>query len=64
MREPQPPFVSVKFDAVGRPHRFLLPEIDFESPLRAGEQVVVTRGDEGRWCMNPHACGLQRPALS
>ena len=46
MREPQPPFVSVKFDAVGRPHRFLLPEIDFEPPLRAGEQVVVTRGDE------------------
>ena len=45
MREPQPPFVSVKFDAVGRPHRFLLPEIDFEPPLRAGEQVVVTRGE-------------------
>ena len=45
MREPQPPFVSVKFDAVGRSHRFLLPEIDFEPPLRAGEQVVVTRGE-------------------
>jgi len=45
MREPQPPFVSVKFDAVARPHRFLLPEIDFEPPLRAGEQVVVTRGE-------------------
>ena len=45
MREPQPPFVSVKFDAVGRTHRFLLPEIDFEPRLRAGEQVVVTRGE-------------------
>ena len=45
MREPQPQFVSVKFDAVGRPHRFLLPEIDFEPPLQAGEQVVVTRGE-------------------
>ena len=32
MREPQPPFVSVKFDAVGRSHRFLLPESDFELP--------------------------------
>ncbi len=21
-------------------------------------------GDQGRWCMNPRACGLQRPALS
>ena len=45
MSEPQAQFVSVKFDAVGRPHRFLLPEIDFEPPLRAGEQVVVTRGE-------------------
>ena len=44
MAEPQRAFVSVKFDAVGRAHRFLLPEIDFEPPLRAGEQVVVTRG--------------------
>ena len=44
MAEPQRAFVSVKFDAVGRAHRFLLPEIDFEPPLRAGEQVVMTRG--------------------
>ena len=44
MRETQPSFVSVEFDAVGRTHRFLLPEIDFEPP-RAGEQVVVTRGE-------------------
>ena len=44
MPEPRP-FVSVKFDAVGRTHRFLLPEIDFEPPLHAGEPVVVTRGD-------------------
>ena len=29
MPEPHRPFVSVKFDAVGRTHRFLLPEIDF-----------------------------------
>ena len=45
MPEPHRPFVSVKFDAVGRTHRFLLPEIDFEPPLRAGEPVVVTRGE-------------------
>ena len=45
MGEPHPPFVSVKFDAVGRTHRFLLPEIDFEPPLRVGEPVVVTRGE-------------------
>ena len=45
MGESQPPFVSVKFDAVGRTHRSLLPEIDFEPPLRVGEPVVVTRGE-------------------
>ena len=44
MPEPRP-FVSVKFDAVGRTHRFLLPEVDFEPPLDPGEPVVVTRGD-------------------
>ena len=45
MGEPRPPCVSVKFDAVGRTHRFLLPEIDFEPSLRVGEPVVVTRGE-------------------
>ena len=45
MPERQRPFVSVKFDAVGRVHRFLLPEVDFEPPLDPGEPVVVTRGE-------------------
>ncbi len=45
MLERQRPFVSVKFDAVGRVHRFLLPEVDFEPPLDPGEPVVVTRGE-------------------
>ena len=39
----QPPFVSIKFDAVGRAHRFLLPEVGFKPPLRAGDAVVVAR---------------------
>ena len=34
-----------EFETHRRSHRFLLPEIDFEPPLRAGEQVVVTRGE-------------------
>lgn len=38
-----PPFVSIKFDPVGRVHRFLLPEVGFRPPLRAGEGVVVSR---------------------
>ncbi len=38
-------FVSVKFDAVGRVHRFLLPEVAFDPPLHAGEDVVVATGD-------------------
>ena len=37
--------VSVKFDDVGRTHRFLLPEVDFEPPLRPGDDVVVATGD-------------------
>ena len=45
MSELQRPFVSVKFDAVGRVHRFLLPEVDFDPPLDPGEPVVVTRGE-------------------
>ena len=40
----QPPFVSLKFYAVGRVHRFLLPEVGFEPPLTAGEHVVAARG--------------------
>ena len=38
-----PPFVSIKFDPVGRVHRFLLPEVGFKPPLQSGEGVVVTR---------------------
>lgn len=38
-----PPFVSIKFDPVGRVHRFLLPEVGFKPPLRSGEAVVVAR---------------------
>ena len=36
--------VSVKFDAVGRIHQFLLPEAGFEPPLVNGSDVVVARG--------------------
>jgi len=45
MLKPLRSFVSVKFDAVGRTHRFLLPEVDFAPPLDPGEPVVVTRGE-------------------
>ncbi len=37
-------FISVKFDAVGRVHQFLLPEAAFDPPFRAGEEVVVANG--------------------
>ena len=46
MREPQPPFVSIKFDPVGRVHRFLLPEIGFKPSLQPGDPVVVARGGQ------------------
>ena len=36
--------VSVKFDAVGRTHTFLLPDIDFEPRLRPADAVVVQKG--------------------
>ena len=39
------PFVSVKFDAVGRAHHFLLPEVDFEPPIHPGDEVVVASGE-------------------
>ena len=39
-------FISVKFDPVGRAHRFLLPEAAFDPPLRAGEDVVVATADQ------------------
>ncbi len=32
----------------------------FELMVRSGLRVLDAR----RWCMNPRACGLQRPALS
>ena len=47
MAEPEPqPFVSIKFDPVGRLHRFLLPEVGFKPPLQPGDAVVVTRGGQ------------------
>ena len=45
MADTSSPFISVKFDAVGRSHQFLLPEAAFDPPLRAGEEVVVATGD-------------------
>ena len=39
-----PPTVSIKFEPVGRVHRFLLPDVGFKPPLRSGEPVVVARG--------------------
>jgi cell fate regulator YaaT (PSP1 superfamily) len=39
------PFVSIKFDAVWRVHRFLLPEVGFKPPLQTGDNVVVARGE-------------------
>ena len=45
MADPSNAFISVKFDAVGRTHQFLLPEAVFDPPLRAGEDVVVATGD-------------------
>ena len=38
-------FASVKFDAVGRVHRFLLPEVPFEPTLQPGDHVVVSRAE-------------------
>ena len=37
--------VSVKFDAVGRTHTFLLPDIDFEPRLKPADAVVVQTGE-------------------
>ena len=39
----RPPAVSIKFDPVGRVHRFLLPEVGFKPPLQSGDAVVVAR---------------------
>ena len=41
-----PSFVSVKFDPVGRVRRFLLEGVEFEPPLKPGDEVVVSRGDQ------------------
>ena len=38
-------FVSVKFDAVGRTHHFLLPEVGFDPPIYPGDEVVVASGE-------------------
>jgi len=45
MPETSRSFVSVKFSSVGRRHRFLLPEVAFDPPLQAGDEVVVATGD-------------------
>ena len=39
-----PPCVSVKFEPVGRVHRFLLEGVEFEGPLQPGDDVVVSHG--------------------
>ncbi len=53
----QPPFVSVKFDPVGRAHHFLLPEVGFNPPLQPGDAVVVARGAQ-------RAYGTVKPSVS
>ena len=40
------PFVSVKFDQVGRARPFLLSEVEFEPPLGPGDAVIVQRGEQ------------------
>ena len=46
MSTPAASFVSVKFDPVGRVRRFLLEGVEFEPPLRPGDEVVVARGEQ------------------
>ena len=46
MSTPATSFVSVKFDPVGRVRRFLLEGVEFEPPLKAGDELVVARGDQ------------------
>lgn len=41
-----PPFVSVKFDPVGRVRRFLLQDVDFNPPLQPGDDVVVEKAGQ------------------
>ncbi len=43
------PFVSVKFEPVGRVQTFLLPDLAFDPPLAPGEAVVV-QTSEGPAC--------------
>ena len=42
-------FVSVKFETIGRVHRFLLPEIPFKSVLKPGDSIVVSHGSRKRY---------------
>ena len=49
MPETSKSFVSVKFDAVGRRHQFLLPEVAFDPPLKPGDEVVIASGDRGSY---------------
>lgn len=39
-------FVSVKFDRVGRIHRFLLAGVKFKPPLEPGDDVIVQRNEK------------------
>ena len=43
LRSGHPPFVSVKFEPVGRIHRFLLPDVGFKSPLQPGDRRLWGR---------------------
>ncbi|MCY4658661.1 MAG: regulatory iron-sulfur-containing complex subunit RicT [Acidobacteria bacterium] len=45
-RDEARPFVSVKFDQVGRARPFLLSGVEFEPPLVPGDAVVVQRGEQ------------------
>ena len=40
-----PGYASVKFDKIGRARTFLLPEVDFETSLEPGDDVIVTLGE-------------------
>jgi cell fate regulator YaaT (PSP1 superfamily) len=55
---PPRPAISVKFTTVGRVQAFLLPEVDFDSPLMPGEKVVVSTAD------GPAVAQVTRPPAS
>ena len=45
-KETNDSFVSVKFDRVGRVHRFLLTGVEFKPPLEPGDDVIVQRNEK------------------